>query len=56
MADKEVIEETGSNIPTSRIRYVPTNGAIIYPESDGKPMAETELHRDALINCTDNPN
>ncbi|MCE2400798.1 Uma2 family endonuclease [Candidatus Poribacteria bacterium] len=51
MADKEVIEETGSDISTSRIRYAPTNGAIIYPESDGKPMAETELHRDALINA-----
>ena len=51
MANKEVIEETGSDISTSRIRYAPTNGAIIYPESDGKPMAETELHRDALINA-----
>jgi len=51
VADKEVIEETGSDISTSRIRYAPTNGAIIYPESDGKPMAETELHRDALINA-----
>ena len=51
MANKEVIEQTGSDISTSRIRYAPTNGAIIYPESDGKPMAETELHRDALINA-----
>lgn len=51
MADKEVIEETGSDISKSRIRYAPTNGAIIYPESDGKPMAETELHRDALMNA-----
>ncbi|MDE0086764.1 MAG: Uma2 family endonuclease [Candidatus Poribacteria bacterium] len=51
MANKEVIEQTGSDISTSRIRYAPTNGAIIYPESDGKPMAETELHRNALINA-----
>ncbi|RKU12603.1 hypothetical protein C6501_10885 [Candidatus Poribacteria bacterium] len=49
MANKEVIEVTGSNISTPRIRYAPTNGAIIYPESDGKPMAETERHRDALM-------
>ena len=51
MVDKEIIEETGSHISTSRIRYVPTNGAIIYPESDGKPMAETERHRDALMDA-----
>ncbi len=51
MANKEVIDETGSDISTSRIRYAPTNGAIIYPESDGKPMAETELHRNALMNA-----
>lgn len=51
MTEKEGIEETGSDISTSRIRYAPTNGTIIYPESDGKPMAETELHRNALINA-----
>ncbi len=53
MTDKEVIEEAGTNIskPRIRIRYAPTNGAIIYPESDGKPMAETELHRNALMNA-----
>ena len=49
MVDKEIIEEIGSNISRPRIRYAPTNGAIIYPESDGQPMAETERHRDALI-------
>lgn len=33
-----------------QIRYAPTDETdIYYPESDGKPMAETELHRDALI-------
>ena len=33
-----------------RTRYAPTvEKDIFYPESDGKPMAETELHRDALI-------
>lgn len=51
MVDKEVIEVTGSNISIPRIRYAPTNGAIIYPESDGKPMAETERHRDALMDA-----
>ncbi len=51
MTEKEGIEETGSNISNSRIRYAPTNGTIVYPESDGKPMAETELHRNALINA-----
>ena len=51
MADKEDIEETGSDISKPRIRYAPTNGAIIYPESDGKPMAETEIHRNAIMNA-----
>lgn len=51
MVDKEVVEVTGSNISIPRIRYAPTNGAIIYPESDGKPMAETERHRDALMDA-----
>jgi len=33
-----------------QIRSAPTDETdIYYPESDGKPMAETELHRDALI-------
>ncbi len=50
MTDKEVFEEMGYDISKSRIRYAPTNGAIIYPESDGKPMAETEFHRNALMN------
>lgn len=49
MVDKEVVEVTNSNISIPRIRYAPTNGETIYPESDGKPMAETERHRDALM-------
>ncbi len=35
---------------TYRPRYAPTTDTdIYYPESDGKPMAETERHRDCLI-------
>ncbi len=35
---------------TYRTRYAPTADTdIYYPESDGKPMAETERHRDCLI-------
>ena len=35
---------------TYRPRYAPTADTdIYYPESDGKPMAETERHRDCLI-------
>ncbi len=29
--------------------YAPTEAADLYPESDGKPMAETDLHIDAII-------
>ncbi len=29
--------------------YAPTEPWVEYPESDGKPMAESEQHRDALI-------
>jgi Uma2 family endonuclease len=36
----------------TQIRYAPTDETdIYYPESDGKPMAETERHRDALIDA-----
>ena len=31
------------------IYSVPTDGTIIYPESDGKPMAETDMHRDLMV-------
>ncbi len=31
-----------------KIKAAPT---VIYPESDGKPMAETEYHRDIMIDC-----
>ena len=30
----------------NKIQSAPT---IFYPESDGKPMAETEIHRDLMI-------
>jgi len=33
-------------LPTS---YAPTETADLYPESDGKPMAETDLHIEAII-------
>ena len=29
-----------------KVKAAPT---VIYPESDGKPMAETEYHRDIMI-------
>lgn len=35
--------ETSSN--ALRTSYAPTETADLYPESDGKPMAETELAR-----------
>lgn len=31
-----------------KIQSAPT---IIYPESDGKPMAETDKHRDLMVDC-----
>lgn len=33
-----------------RIPYAPTETADLYPESDGKPMAETDMHAVAIIN------
>ena len=36
--------------PNSRhIPYAPTETADLYPESDGKPMAETDMHAAAII-------
>ena len=33
-----------------KTRYAPTDRmGVEYPESDGEPMAETEIHRDAII-------
>lgn len=37
---------TSNRLP---IPYAPTETADLYPESDGKPMAETDLHIDAII-------
>ena len=35
-----------------QIPYAPTGESeIVYPESDGTPMGETELHRDAIIDA-----
>ena len=34
---------------TPSIAYAPTEPSAEYPESDGKPMAETEEHRDELM-------
>ena len=37
--------------PNARhIPYAPTETADLYPESDGKPMAETDMHAVAIIN------
>ena len=39
---------------TRLLRYVPTDTAdLFYPESDGKPMAETDLHIDEIIHIRD---
>jgi Uma2 family endonuclease len=38
---------------TTRIRTVPTDANVYYPESDGKPMAETDLHRDLMVEFID---
>ena len=36
--------------PSYRIRYAPTDeGVVYYPESDGKPIAETDSHLDMLV-------
>ncbi len=51
MAGKNTLGRIGSGASDSQIRYAPTGKTdIFYPESDGKPMAETERHRDLLIN------
>jgi Uma2 family endonuclease len=32
-----------------KIRSLPAERTVIYPESDGKPMAETDIHRDLML-------
>ena len=39
--------ETSSN--ALRTSYAPTETTDLYPESDGKPMAETDLHIEAIL-------
>ena len=34
---------------TPPVRSLPTDQEDFYPSSDGKPMAETETHRDLMI-------
>lgn len=51
MADKNR-RPTTSPIHNSsyQTRYAPTaKTGVFYPESDGKPIAETELHQDAIM-------
>lgn len=53
MADKNR-RPTTSPIDNSsyQTRYAPTTETdVFYPESDGKPMAETEIHRDAIMDA-----
>ena len=38
---------------STKIRSLPTERTTIYPESDGKPMAETDIHRDLMIDMID---
>ena len=33
-----------------KIRSLPTERTVVYPESDGKPMAETDTHRNLMTN------
>lgn len=51
MADKNGNPRSSPNIDTDyRIGHAPTlEKDIVYPESDGKHIAETDLHRDAII-------
>lgn len=34
---------------SEKIRSLPTERTVIYPESDGKPMAETDIHRKLMV-------
>ncbi len=38
-----------AQIISRKIRSLPTERTIIYPESDGEPMAETDIHRDLML-------
>ena len=58
MADKNGLRSDNSAVPSSppsedaaaQIRYAPTKKTdIYYPVTDGKPMAETERHRYAIM-------
>ena len=58
MADKNGLRSDNSAAPASppsedaaaQIRYAPTKKTdVYYPVTDGKPMAETERHRDEMI-------
>lgn len=40
------LSETGGSTMQDKIKAAPT---VVYPESDGKPFAETEYHRDIMI-------
>ncbi|MDE2993899.1 MAG: Uma2 family endonuclease, partial [Chloroflexota bacterium] len=40
---------TGSVTATPIPRHAPPRAAVYYPDSDGKPMAETDLHRDIML-------
>ncbi len=60
MAERNGLQSTHrpeSSLPpiggaSTPIRYAPTDDSkIFYPSSDGKPMAETELHREALMDA-----
>ena len=45
--EKGILMETNSN--RIHIPYAPTESADLYPDSDGKPMAVSDLHRRILI-------
>ena len=58
MADKNGLRSDNSAAPSSpsiedaaaQIRYAPTKKTdVFYPETDGKPMAETERHRNEIM-------
>ena len=42
-----------ATIPTRTVSSRETSAEIYYPDGDGKPMAESDLHRGEMFNCID---
>jgi len=52
-SDSKIKEMLPMGKQISKIRSLPTERTVIYPESDGEPMAETDVHRDLMIDMID---